>query len=52
MRWPCLLYWPPWHGQPKPVSVASTGQPRCMQRLEKTMNMASLPFQVVPLCPV
>src|SRR5919202_3805149 len=41
MRWPSLLYWPPWQGQAKPSEVACTGQPRCMQRLEKTMNLAS-----------
>ena len=46
MRCPSLSYWPPWHGQAKPMPCATaTGHPRCMHRFENTMNMASAASQ-------
>jgi hypothetical protein len=45
VRTPRVSYWPPWQGQAKPCGVASTGQPRCMQRFENTTNMASVASQ-------
>src|SRR5204863_9786539 len=52
VRWPTVLYWPPWQGQAKPPPTACTGQPRCMQRFENTTNIASLESQSEPCCPV
>ena len=49
VRSPFVSYWPPWHGQAKPLALAAMGQPRCMQRFEKTTNMASWECQSVLL---
>ena len=39
MRLPGVAYWPPWHGQEKPVGLACTGHPRCMQVFEIAVNL-------------
>jgi hypothetical protein len=41
VRRPSLSYWPPWHGHANEVPFSSTGQPRCMQVFETTVNELS-----------